>query len=134
MEAFAKRNAEANHNLKALGRMMRIWKDQNRVPISGMLIDTLAYNFIDGWSHKDKSYFYHDYLVRDFLDYLSVMDRTQDWWKAPGSGSWVRRSGIFEFKAKAGYEIAVAAIGHENGGRPSTARNKWRELFGTTYP
>ena len=35
-----------------------------------MLIDTLAYQFIDGWGYKDKSYLYHDFLVRDFFYYL----------------------------------------------------------------
>lgn len=134
MAAFASRNTAANNNLKSICRMARIWKDQNSVNISGMLIDTLAYKFIDSWAHKNKSYLYHDFLARDFLLYLAEQDKSQDWWAAPGSGSWVRRTGSFEKKAREGYEIAVSAIDHENNSRPSTARNKWRELFGSTYP
>ena len=38
--------------------------------MSGMLIDTLAYQWIGDWPHRDKSYLYHDYLVRDFMLYL----------------------------------------------------------------
>jgi hypothetical protein len=78
MTAFSTRNTASNHNLKAIGRMARVWKDQNSVAISGMLIDTLAYNFIVNWEHKDKSYLYHDFLVRDFMKYLSECDKTQD--------------------------------------------------------
>src|SRR6185437_14520539 len=103
MEHFAKRNGESNHNLKAIGRMARIWKDEHNVPISGMLIDTLAYNFIDTWQYKDKSYLYHDLLVRDFFLNLAKCDPKQDWWRAPGSGSWVRRTGNFERKAQAAH-------------------------------
>lgn len=134
MTAFSARNFVANHNLKAIGRMMRIWKDENSVPISGMLIDTLAYNFIDSWPYKEKSYYYHDWLVRDFAKYLSECDKNQNWWKAPGSGSWVRRTGNFEKKAADAYQNALDAIAHESAGRQWSALQAWRRIFGTTFP
>lgn len=134
MSAFAARNSVANHNLKAIGRMTRIWKGENSVPISGMLIDTLAYNFIADWSYKDKSYLYHDFLVRDFMKFLSVRDKTQDWWRAPGSGSWVRRTGTFENKAATAYQSALNAIDHETAGRHWSAVQSWRSIFGTVFP
>lgn len=133
MSAFAKRNSDANHNLKAIGRMARIWKTQNGVSISGMLIDTLAYNFMSTWSYKEKSYMYHDYLVRDFFLYLSQMNTAQDWWAAPGSGSWVRRDGSFERKAKSAYEAAVEAIRQDTAGYTWAARQSWQLIFGSLY-
>lgn len=133
MSAFAARNADANHNLKAIGRMARVWKGQNGVDMSGMLIDTLAYNFIGPWAYKDKSYMYHDYLVRDFFLYLSQIDSAQERWSAPGSGSWVRRSGAFERKAKVAYDAAVEAIRQESAGYTWAARQSWQLIFGTLY-
>jgi hypothetical protein len=102
--------------------------------MSGMLIDTLAYQFIVDWPHRDKSYLYHDYLVRDFLYYLANIDTSQQYWRAPGSGSYVWKKGNFQTKARAAYSISLSAIDHELNSRPSTARNKWREIFGSTYP
>jgi hypothetical protein len=134
MESFAARNLAANHNLKAIGRMARIWKSEQAVPISGMLIDTLAFNFIDGWAHKDKSYLYHDFLVRDFFRSLSNCDTAQEWWRAPGSGSWVRRTGSFERKASTAYNNAIEAINDEIKGYEWAACQSWRKIFGTTYP
>ncbi len=135
MNAFSARNSViANGNLKAIGRMARIWRDKHTVPMSGMLIDTLAYQFIADWPHKDKSYLYHDYLVRDFLLYLSNIDSSQLYWRAPGSGSYVWKKGNFQNKARAAYELALSAIDHEANKYPATARNKWREIFGSTYP
>ncbi len=135
MNAFSERNSvTANGNLKAIGRMARIWRDKHSVPMSGMLIDTLAYQFIVDWPHRDKSYLYHDYLVRDFLLYLSNIDSSQQYWRAPGSGSFVWKTGNFQMKAKASYQFALSAIDHEANQRPSTARNKWRDIFGSTYP
>lgn len=135
MTTFATRDkATANGNLKAICRMARIWRDRHSVPMSGMLIDTLAYQFIADWAYRDKSYLYHDYLVRDFLLYLSQIDTSQTYWRAPGSGSYVFKKGNFQTQAGASYKDALSAIEHETNARPSTARNKWREIFGPTYP
>lgn len=134
MNAFAMRNTATNGNLKAIGRMARIWRDKHGVPLSGMLIDTLAWQFIDTWEHRDKSYLYHDWLVRDFMFYLSSIDRSQDYWRAPGSGSYVRKSGNFQTPAANAYSTAISAIDYESNSRPETARNKWRDIFGSAYP
>ncbi|MBI1687627.1 nucleotidyltransferase [Methylorubrum rhodesianum] len=135
MAAFAARDkANANGNLKAVCRMARIWRDRHSVPMSGMLIDTLAYQFIAGWPYSDKSYLYHDFLIRDFLLYLSQIDTSQTYWRAPGSSSYVFKKGNFQRQAGASYGDALSAISHESNDRPATARNKWREIFGPTYP
>ena len=134
MNSFSARDSvTANGNLKAICRMARIWRDRHDVPMSGMLIDTLAYQFIADWPHRDKSYLYHDYLVRDFMLFLSGIDTSQTYWRAPGSGSYVYKKGNFQKQAATSYQDALSAISHE-AERPATARNKWREIFGSTYP
>ena len=135
MQAFSARNSnDANGNLKAVCRMARIWRDRHKVPLSGMLIDTLAFHFIATWPCRLKSYLYHDCLFRDFMLYLASVDRRQSYWRAPGSGSHVSKTGSFRRQAAAAYHDAQRAIEHESGGRPTTARNKWREVFGPIYP
>lgn len=134
MSEFLARNKATNGNLKAIGRMARIWRDYHTVPIGGMLIDTLAYQFIASWPDRDKSYLYHDYLARDFFLYLANIDRSQTHWRAPGSGSYVYKKGNFQTPAATTYQTALSAIHHESNERPLTARNKWREIFGSTYP
>lgn len=134
MSAFSARNTDTNGNLKAISRMARIWRDYNNVPISGMLIDTLSYQFIGNWPNRDKSYLYHDYLVRDFMLFLAGLDRDKTYWRAPGSGSYVFKDGNFQTPAATAYQIALSAIDHQSNQRPTTARNKWREIFGPTYP
>lgn len=134
MAAFAARNTSTNGNLKAIARMARFWKSRHGVPISGMLIDTLAYQFIENWEYRDKSFMYHDWLARDFLLYLSRIDTSQTYWRAPGSSSYVWKGGNFQRQAKESYEAALSAIDHEANARPATARSKWREVFGSTYP
>ena len=47
--AIRARNSGCNGNLVRLCRMARAWKNQWNVPIGGLLIDTLAYQFIENY-------------------------------------------------------------------------------------
>ena len=102
--------------------------------MKGWLIDTLAYSFIKDWKYRSESYTYYDWMSRDFFLFLSEQSASQDYWLAPGSGRHVHKTGAFRQKAKECHAIAVDAITHEANGRPTTARNKWREIYGTFYP
>lgn len=134
MRAVDTRSLLTKRNLKYLCRMMRVWRDVHSVSMSGMLIDTLAYQFIGGWAHRDKSFFYHDYMARDFFLYLSQRDTTQSYWRAPGSGVLVARKGPFERKAASAYAKALEAITYDVNGHEWSRRQKWREIFGTLFP
>jgi hypothetical protein len=127
------KNIEWNLNLKRLARMARAWKDHWDVPMGGLLIDTLTYNFMSGWAHKDKSYLYYDYMSRDFFKYLSEQNETQTHWLSPGAKQYVWRKDTFEYKAKRCYNIALEAIEKETS-YPTTAKSKWREIYGTRLP
>ncbi|WP_461321585.1 hypothetical protein [Bradyrhizobium barranii] len=99
-----------------------------------MLIDTLAYQFIERYAYRDKSFLYYDLFFRDFCEYLARQDQKQTVWRAPGSASYVYRSGTFEFKARSAELRAREAIVDDNAGREWSRRQKWREVFGPTYP
>lgn len=132
--AIQKRSDDTNRNIKYLGRMMRVWADYCSVPLSGMLIDTLAYQFIENYEHRAKSFLYHDFMARDYFDFLSKQDQKQTIWRAPGSASYVYRTGIFEHKARSAYLRSLEAINYNDDNYEWSRRQKWREVFGTLYP
>lgn len=134
IDAFFARDIECNRNLAILGRMARAWRDYNTVSMSGMLIDTLAYQFILSWPHRDKSYLYYDYMTRDFFAFLGQQDRSQTYWLAPGSGSYVYRSGSFELKAKQAEAVAIDAINNLQSDQLWTAKQKYRQIYGALFP
>lgn len=137
IEAMRLRNGECNGNLVRLCRMMREWKAVWDVPLRGLLIDTLAYQFMQNWEHRERSYFYYDWMCRDFFQFVMDQDMDQQYWKAPGSGQWVYgEKGQFQYKAKRGRNIANEAIEHESAStsREWSAKQKWREIFGTSFP
>ena len=136
IEAIRTRNAACNSNLIPLCRMMRSWKRKWDVPIGGLLVDTLAYQFIENYAHRDKSYFYYDWLCRDMFKWMAEQDEKQEWWRAPGSGAYVYGKGLFQYKAKRCYNISLEAIAHEtaNPKQEWSAKQKWREIFGRAFP
>ncbi len=126
-------NARCNKNLKRLCRMTRAWKEKWSVSIGGLLIDTLAYNFLTNWEHKNESYLYYDYMVRDFFEYLKNQNTNQKYWLAVGSNQQVYRGGNFEYKALRCFNIAVEAINYERDEKEYSANQKWKEIFGTKF-
>ena len=116
--------------------MLRAWRNTWNVPIGGLLIDTLAYQFIDTFGSKDKSFFYYDWMCRDAFRWMADQDEKQEYWKAPGSGQYVWGKGLFQYKAKRCYNLSLEAITHETADpkREWSAKQKWREIFGTTFP
>ena len=133
IDAIRNRNIVCNYNLVPLCRMMRAWKTHWDVNIGGLLIDTLAYQFIENYEYRDKSYMYYDWLCRDLFKYMADQDETQTYWRSPGSAQYVYGSG-FQYKAKRCYNISLEAIAHETAKENWSAKQKWRSIFGTTFP
>ena len=131
---FIKRNNElTNGNLKNLCRMARAWRNKWNVPMGGLLIDTLANNFLMNWKYKNETHLFYDLMTRDFLKYLSNEDENKKYWFAVGSNQYVYRKGNFEYKAKKCYDLALQAIEYESKKMTFSATQKWREIYGTAY-
>jgi len=94
----------------------------------------LAYQFIATWAHRDKSYLYYDFLTRDFFAFLAGQDNNQRYWLAPGSGSYVFRKGLFEYKARQAELRALEALAYIRNKHDWSARQKFREIYGTSFP
>lgn len=126
-------NNEWNKNLKRLCRMARAWKDEFGVPIGGLLIDTLAHNFLENWEYKNESYSCYHWMIRDFFEYLKNQNKEQKYWHAVGSNQKIYRKGKFESKAQKAYYASLEAIEYEDKGHEAAADKKWKEIFGTIF-
>lgn len=124
-------DAAKNKNLRRLCKMVRAWKNKHGVAMGGLLIDTLAYNFLTSTTdYDDKSYLYYDFMVRDFFCYLKDLE-SQDYYLAPGSSQRVYVKKSFHRKAKQAYKLCLKAIEAED--KPSV-NNKWKKVFGRPFP
>lgn len=124
-------NGRKNRNLRRLCKMGRAWKNKHGVAMGGLLIDTLAYNFLESTDEYDtKSYLYYDYMCRDFFKFLADQPQQSEY-AALGSRQRVRVKKRFERKAKTAYDLCLKAI--EASGQKNE-RQKWRDVFGHAYP
>lgn len=128
---MAEANGRKNRNLRRLCKMTRAWKNKSGVAMGGLLIDTLVYNFLESTDYYDDlSYYYYDFMCRDFFEYLSN-EADHEFYAAVGSRQRVRVKKKFQRRAKSAYELcakAIAASGQKN------ERQKWRDVFGKSYP
>ena len=136
IEAIRNRNNDCNGNLVPLCRMMRAWKSERNVSMGGLLVDTLAYQFIDDWEYRNYSFTFYDYMCRDFFLFMADQDEDQTYWLAPGSRQRVYKKANFQWRARRCYNISLEAIEHEQADpkRERSAKQKWREIFGTSFP
>lgn len=131
IEAVKVLNDSTNRNYRRLCKMARAWKNKHGVNMSGMLIDTLAYNFFNSTGdYDDKSYAYYDWVVRDFFKYLSD-EPNQSYYLAPGSNQQVYVKKRFQAKATKAYNLCKEAIDAEE---QVGVNKKWKKLFGRAFP
>lgn len=122
---------EKNKNLRRLCKMARAWKNKHGVGMGGLLIDTLAHNFLKSTAEYDsKSYLYYDWMSRDFFKYLSELP-DQDYYAALGSGQRVRVKKKFQKDAKKAHELCLKAIAAEN---DDSVNVKWKKVYGRPFP
>lgn len=131
MTAIADMDAEKNCNLRSLCKMARAWKNKHGVGMGGLLVDTLAYNFLKSTNEYDsKSYLYYDFMSRDFFEYLSGLP-DQDYYAAPGSGQRVGVKKKFQAKAKKAHKLCLKAIDAE---KTNGVNAKWKKVYGRPFP
>lgn len=131
---IARMDKDCNGNLKNLCKMARAWKKKWDVPMGGLLMDTIAYYFIRDYQYRDKSYAFYDYMSRDFFEHLRAQDENKNYWLSPGANQYVWRTGKFEYKALRCKNIATEACGYQGESYGWTARQKWKEIYGTAFP
>lgn len=132
MEAMVEFGENKNQNLRRLCKMTRSWKDKHGVFMGGLLIDTLAYNFLKSNScYDEKSFAYYDEMCRDFFKFLYEQPKNQTEYGALGSKQRVKVKKSFNRKAKKAYDLAIEAIEASSENRKL---NKWRDIFGYDFP
>ncbi|SFH70961.1 hypothetical protein SAMN05444062_11183 [Pseudomonas syringae] len=122
---------DQNGNLRRLCKMLRAWKNKHGVGIGGLLIDTLAHNFLTQTDrYADKSFASYDCMVRDFFYYASNLPQ-QERYAALGSRQHVKVKQKFQKPAKRAYELSLKAI--EAAGKDSEGE-RWKKIFGRDFP
>lgn len=113
-------------------RMLRAWRNKQGAPMSGMLLDTVLYEFFEEHPHyANTSYSDYPALLLDVFTYMANAPE-KEFWTAPGSGSKVSTTGKFQRKAK-----KAAKHCHDANLESNNLKKQiriWRNLFGHAFP
>lgn len=120
-----------NNNLRKLCKMTRAWKNKCGEAMGGLLVDTLAYNFLNSTEKYDSTaYSSYDKMVEDFFCYLKDQEK-QDYYLALGSRQRVKVKHDFRKAAKTAYEQSQKANAETDSAKKC---KKWRVVFGGFFP
>ena len=133
LQAFDDMNTDTNKNLKRLCRMVRAWNSKHTVLMPGILIDTIAYRFIQHYEYADKSFSYYDWMSRDFFKYL-IDNADKDYWLKPGSNERVNKKYSFKSEATSAYEKCLEALEDYGNDYAYCWHEDWREVYGNKFP
>lgn len=134
LKAFKDKNQERNGNLRRLGKMVRAWRSRNEIQMSGFLIDTLCYRFLDkNVSFDNSSFGKYDVLVRGFFEFLEN-EPDKDYYRAFGSNSHVTVEMKFQNSAKLARESCDEAIEAREAEQDAKCNKCYKSVFGTKFP
>ena len=129
--ATREENNATQGNLRRLCKLTRAWRNKHGVVLGGLLIDTLAYNYLTSTAtHQASTSDLSGEMMRDFLRYLAD-EEDHEYYAALGSRQRVKVKKAFQKKAAAGADLCDEAI------RAAGARGeykKWRAVFGKVSP
>lgn len=130
-EEMSSSNNAKNDNLRRLCKMLRAWKNTKGVAMGGLLIDTLAYNYLNTTTEfDDKSFASYDLLSLNFFEFLKNQPR-QDYYLALGSRQRVNVKHPFKKAALAAYEASKEAYEEQD---ETKRHKKWKQLYGRYFP
>lgn len=129
IEAVKIADDETSGNYRKLCRLTRAWKNKHQVNINGLLIDTLAFNFLKQYEPADGED-RPECMLRDFFLWLSLEPR-KSYYMALGSNQKVYVKQHFQKKAQVAHDLAEKAIA---AGNETSCVKEWRNLLGKPVP
>ncbi|MFC4275326.1 SMODS domain-containing nucleotidyltransferase [Achromobacter aloeverae] len=129
IEAADQRN---NSNVRRLVRMLKCWQANCSVPLRSFYLELLATEFIDQWAYKSMSYFYYDWMCRDFFAWL--ISKANSYVLAPGTFEIMWIGDSWKSQAETASMRAHKACEYEKTNKEGEAGDEWQKIFGADVP
>ncbi|MEI7883737.1 MAG: hypothetical protein WCI30_00130 [Clostridia bacterium] len=115
-----------------LAKIIRAWVQTHKVPMSGILTDTLVMDFFDRAAVR-YTYSFYDVMFNDFMKYLLDIDAARTYWIVPGSGTKIYREADLTSYAIEAYRYSLQAIMNKGQDPPTKSMQLWRHLLGISF-
>ena len=125
-------NNKFSDNLCPLIMMVKAWQYHCNVPLKSFCIELVVADFLQQCPWSNNSFFYYDWIVRDFFAYLG--SRTNRYVFVPGTGEWIHLGDGWLSRADTAYSRAAKACDYERIDLTYLAGEEWQKIFGTQIP
>ncbi|MCP4559543.1 nucleotidyltransferase (plasmid) [Bosea sp. F3-2] len=125
-------DALASRNSRPLTRMMKLWMRERNVPIKSFLLELIVAEFMRTYVYKDKTLYWYDWFVRDFLQFLLTL--RNGYVILPGTGEYIPLGDAWVSRAQTALAAALTACDHERDDMIVSAGIEWRKIFGDRIP
>lgn len=132
VEAIEAADARTNKNVRRLVRMLKCWQAWCSVPMKSFHLELVAIQFLDQWAYRLESFFYYDWMCRDFFDYLSKMANSFVF--TPGTYEVMWLGDAWKTKAESAYARSSKACDYERDNDMVNAGIEWQKVFGVDIP
>jgi hypothetical protein len=72
----------ANGNVRPMAQMIKVWKDECKVPLNSFLLEIIAGEFMRNYVYRQYDYFWYDWYMRDFFSFFA--NTSAGWLRRPG--------------------------------------------------
>jgi hypothetical protein len=132
VDAINSADTRNNYNVRPLVRMLKCWQAYCTVPIKSFFLELLAVDFLDQWPHRDQSYFYYDWMCRDFFKWM--VGKANGFVMAPGTWEVMWIGDAWKSRAESAYSRASKACDYERDNDMCNAGDEWQKIFGIDIP
>ncbi|MBK9160389.1 MAG: nucleotidyltransferase [Nitrosomonadales bacterium] len=119
-------------NLRPLIRMLKAWQAYCSVPIKSFHLELLAAEFIAQSPWRLNSWFYFDWIIRDFFYF--IYHRANGVVLVPGTFEIMSLGNDWQSRVESAYRRALKACSYEYDNRIIEAGDEWQKIFGTDIP
>lgn len=125
-------DATNNNNLRPLVRMLKAWQANCNVPIKSFWLELLVVDFLPNSPWRLNSYFFYDWLMRDFFAFMLTRTNTRLW--VPGTIEAIWIGDAWKSRCETAYKRALAACSYEQADSVWEAGYEWQQIFGQQVP
>jgi hypothetical protein len=125
-------DAANNRNLRPLIQMLKAWQSYCSVPLKSFQLELLAAAFLQQSPYRQNSFFWFDWIIRDFFVYLCKAAHTSI--TIPGTSEMIFLGDEWQSRALTAYGRALKACDYEENNLVQYAGEEWQKIFGFQIP
>jgi hypothetical protein len=112
-------------------QMVKAWKRECSVEMKSICLEAAVGVFVKQWTHRDKSLFWYDWMIRDFFEFLSRY--VNGWARPAGSDEQIDLGDLWASRCESAYNRALKACEYEQRDNEWAATQEWQKIFGYEF-